>query len=211
MKAARQIWGQLPVRISSLTWKPPSPWRAEEKGSGSLPTNVDPRQMSLFGAGWAVGALSRLFGASVAGITLLETTGWLGVMERPEGCSLPDLFPSLPGGVFPLYHVLADCAEFRDGSMLPVRTSRDSDIQILRLRSNRANAWVLANPTAFPQTVVLKHLSGRVMIRKLEVGNALLSMQHPGHFRKREVEVIKGLRGTLRLELPPFSCQRVSW
>ena len=86
---------------------------------GELPPQVDVRQMSLFGAGWTLAALKYLAESGVASVTFYETTGWLGVMEREEGCPLPDKFPSRPGMVFPLFHVLADANEFAGGRVLP--------------------------------------------------------------------------------------------
>ena len=49
--------------------------------------------------------------SGVSSATYYETTGWRGVMETAQGSPLPELFPSLPGGVFPLYHVFADLTE----------------------------------------------------------------------------------------------------
>jgi hypothetical protein len=43
-------------------------------------------------------------------VTWFETTGWLGVVERDEGNPRPELFPSKPGDVFPVYEVLRDLA-----------------------------------------------------------------------------------------------------
>src|SRR4029434_8770562 len=48
----------------------------------------------------------------VHSLTYYETSGWRGVMETEQGPPLPAQFPSEPGTVFPVYHALADIAEF---------------------------------------------------------------------------------------------------
>ncbi len=78
-----------------------------------LPSGVDVRQMSLFGAGWTLGSIARLSAAgSIHSLTYFETTGWLGITETEAGSPFPEKFRSRPGEVFPVYHVLADLAGF---------------------------------------------------------------------------------------------------
>ena len=91
---------------------------------GVLPPQVDPRQMSLFGAGWTLGSLKYLAASGANSATYYETTGWRGVMETAAGSPLPQLFRSLPGAVFPLYHVFADLGEFAGGEIATGRASQ---------------------------------------------------------------------------------------
>ena len=97
--------------------------RPPSRDPGELPARVDPRQMSLFGAGWTLGAIKHLAEQRAARATFYETTGWLGVMESEAGPPLPERFPSRPGQVFPMYHVFADVNEFRGGEVLPSRSN----------------------------------------------------------------------------------------
>ena len=125
--SARRLAAGRPVYVSPLTLKmrhnpyataaePPTP-------PGQLPPQVDPRQMSLFGAGWTLGSIKYLAAAGAASATYFETTGWRGVMESAAGSPAPARFPSLPGAVFPLYHILADAGEFAGGDVIPSRSS----------------------------------------------------------------------------------------
>ena len=70
-------------------------------GARGASRGVDPRQMSLFGAAWTLGAIKHLAEQGAARATFYETTGWLGVMEeaRPALRS-PRGFPRT-GQVFP--------------------------------------------------------------------------------------------------------------
>ena len=118
-ESARAFCGDLPLAVTPITLRkrvnPYATGPAPPVPPGELPPPVDPRQMSLFGAGWTLGGLKYLAESGVASVTFYETTGWLGVMEREAGCPLPDKFPSRPGMVFPLFHVLADANEFAGG------------------------------------------------------------------------------------------------
>ena len=49
---------------------------------------------------------------------VLPLLGWRGVLERASGPPDPAHFSSVPGGAFPLYHVLADVGEMAGGEVL---------------------------------------------------------------------------------------------
>src|SRR5262249_17967043 len=105
-----------PVVVSPITLRIRNNAAAAAELPGAmheLPSDVDPRQLSLFGAGWTLGSIARLAGTGfVHSLTYYETSGWRGVMETEAGSPFPAGFPSEPGAVFPLYHVFADIAEF---------------------------------------------------------------------------------------------------
>ena len=73
---------------------------------------VDPRQMSLLGAGWTLGSLKYLAEGGALSHDLVRD----GRVARRDGVGagspLPEQFPSRPGMVFPLFHVLADANEW---------------------------------------------------------------------------------------------------
>lgn len=109
--SARQFCGELPLCVTPVTLRPrfnPNATGPEPApGPGELPAPVDVRQMSLFGAGWTALSLKYLGLSGLASATYYETSGWRGVMERAGGSAVPEVFQSLAGAVFPLYHVLA--------------------------------------------------------------------------------------------------------
>jgi hypothetical protein len=122
-----------PVVISPITLRSRFHYYPEtDEPQNWLPPDVDPRQMSLFGAGWTLGSLARLSTCgNVHSLTYYETTGWRGVMERENGSPMPELFPSIPGGVFPMYHVFADMAEFN--RLYPTHSRHPLEIESLTL------------------------------------------------------------------------------
>ncbi len=157
---ARQHSGGQPIALSPLTLRqqfnpvatgpeiPPPP--------GELPSKVDPRQMSLFAAGWTLACLKHLAESGhLHHVTLYETTGWLGLMEAEAGSSLPEKFPSLPGAVFPVYHLLAELGAWRDAQVVPLVSSDPLRVEALLLMRDAQQHLLLANLSNLPQTVQL--------------------------------------------------------
>ena len=91
-----------------MRFNPNASTQEEEIKSDQLPSQVDERQMSLFGAGWTLGSLKYLCESCPQSLTYYETTGWRGVMETKHSSPVSKLFNLLKGKVFPLYHVFAD-------------------------------------------------------------------------------------------------------
>ncbi|MCI0538313.1 MAG: hypothetical protein L0Z50_24160, partial [Verrucomicrobiales bacterium] len=122
IETARECFPGKPLAVSPITLRPR--FNAVATGPepptppGELPSQVDPRQMSLLGAGWTLAILKHCVQARVDSVTLYEAAGWRGVMELDGSTRLPEKFHSIPGSVFPLYHVLADLGEFAAGEAL---------------------------------------------------------------------------------------------
>ena len=119
VRSARTLTSDRPLVVSPVTLKqrfnPVATGVQTSRASGVLPPHTDPRQLSRFAAAWTLGSIAALASAGIASTTFYETTGARGVMERTAGSSMPDKFPSLAGGVFPLFQVfagLAGCQQF---------------------------------------------------------------------------------------------------
>src|SRR5262249_28725506 len=138
VETARVLGLGRPVEVGPITLKkrlnPYATGPTPEPGPGELPARVDPRQMSLFGAAWTLGAIKHLAEQGAARATFFETTGWLGVMELEDGTPLPERFPSRPGQVFPMFHVFVDVNEFRGGEVLRSWSNRPLTADGLVLR-----------------------------------------------------------------------------
>ena len=214
VSSTRQFIGDLPLAISPVTLQPrfnpnatgPEPTPAP----GALPAQVDPRQMSLLGAAWTLGSIKYLAETGqVASITYYETTGWRGVMETSAGSPLPEKFPSLPGAVFPLYHVLADVGDFAAGQVIPIQSSDPLRVDGLLLQKEGHQRLLLANLRADPQTVTVEGLSALVKLRVLDETNVEAAMPSPETFRNQAGESIATLNGTLEVTLLPYAVVRI--
>jgi hypothetical protein len=211
--SAHQFLGGVPIAITPITLKQRFNPAASQVDSADSPTDlpkaVDVRQMSLFGAAWTVGSLKYVSESSVASVTYYETTGWRGVLERETGSPLPALFPSIPGGVYPLYHVLADIGEFAGGEMIPVRSSRPLQVDGLAVtRENRLRVLV-ANLTNATQRARLEGIPSLVALKALNETNVESAMRAPEAYRQTTGDTLSTFDGQLELELPPYGIVRI--
>jgi hypothetical protein len=198
-----------PIVVSPVTLRPrgnpnatgPEPALAP----GELPPPVDARQMSLLGAGWTLGSLKYLAESGAAAVTYYETTGWRGVMERAGGSPLPETFRSLPGAVFPLYHVLADVGEFAGGEVIPTTASRPLLVDGMTLQKDGERRTLIANLSAKTQTVTIEGLPAAMTVRLLDAAVAETAMTAPAAYRRAPGELRQTHGGALSLSLPPFA------
>ena len=202
VESARPIVGNRPLAISPVTLRPR--FSAAATGPelppppGTLPFAVDPRQMSLFGAGWTAGSLKYLSESGVASVTYYETSGWRGVLEQSKGSPEPALFRSIPGAVFPLYHVLADFGEFANGAVIPAKSSDPLRIEGVVLHKDHKNRLLLANLSPKAQTVKVSALGSTVRLRMLDERNVEEAMTSPEKFRSQQGESSKYNEGRPR-------------
>jgi hypothetical protein len=218
IRSARQFLNGLPLAISPITLKPrfnpnatASPSAELSKVSGELPAAVDARQMSLFGAAWTIGSLKHIAEGGVYSATYYETSGWRGVMEPTEGSPLPDKFPSPPGAVFPLYHVLADFGEFAGGVVVQSESSEPLKVEGFVVHKDGKTRIVLANLSDSVTQVRVPDLAEQVRIRRLNEANAETGMRSPETFRAESEVALETRGGRLDLELLPCEIVRVDY
>lgn len=153
-----------PLTISPVTLKqrfnPVATGQESGVAPDELPPQVDPRQLSLFGAAWTLGSIAALAATDIDSVTFYETTGWRGVMERVHGASLLGRFPSTPGQTFPLFQVFADLAGFKD--FAPVPSTAPTQVVALGLfKASRLTRLFIANLTDQVQRVAVVKRNGR--------------------------------------------------
>lgn len=209
--------GQKMVAVSPVTLRPrfnPSATApAEQASADELPSSVDVRQMSLFGAGWTLGSLKYLSEQRAGMLTYYETVGWRGVMESEVGSPLPRTFHSIAGSVFPLYHVLADFSEFSGerwrNSVIHSLSSDPLSAEIFAFRNEARIRVLAANLTPKPVTATIHGLPEQVRLRRLNQTNAEFAMAFPEDYRSREDAPQTTSRGTLEVEFLPFEVVRL--
>lgn len=207
VRSAR-AFSDAPVVVSPVTLRPRFNAVAQSDVTavaGELPYAVDARQMSLFGAGWTLGSVKHLAAAGAESVTYFETTGWQGVLETETGSPEPDLFPSRPGEVFPLYHVLADLAELRDAELVAVESSNALAVEALALRDDAGLHLLLANLTPEPREVSLALPDGgEARIRRLNDTSVAAAMATPQDFRRSGAPLTQPT-----VTLAPFEVARI--
>jgi hypothetical protein len=187
IQTAQRLIAGKPLALSTLTLKPRfNPYDTSNRAPepGQLPPQVDARQLSLLGAAWTLGSLKAIIESdALQYLTCYATTGWQGLMERASGSPLPDHFPSLPGAVFPLYHVLADIAEFSGGEVVMSRSSTPQQVSPLALRKGSQQRLLIANLTDEPQSVQFEASAGN--FRMLDEHCAVQAMTEPETWRSQ--------------------------
>ena len=190
-----------PISVSPVTMKRRFNAHATaeeaELGEGELPESVDPRQLSLLGAAWTAGSVKYLAEAGVASVTYFETTGWRGVLERESGPELPARFPSQPGQVFPLYHVLADLGDLKGAELVECRSSDPLTVVGLAARRDGRTSLLVANLKPEAQRFRLEGIGGPATLRRLNESTV------PGRSDPEKTEDFS------TLELAPFETVRI--
>jgi hypothetical protein len=213
---AARLSGGRPIVVGPVTLKPrfnavatgPVPPPAP----GELPDQVDPRQMSLFGAAWTLGSLASLAVSGAKSLTFYETTGWRGVLEVAGGSPEKVRFPSLPGSAFPLYHVLADLGEFRDGAFLAGASSAPLHLAGLTLLSGGRRCTLLANLTDRPIEARISGAPAAGRIRTLDLSSVERGSQRPAEYRAQSGEPLAAAKASeARLELGAYATTRIDW
>ena len=209
VKSTRRLSNNKPIAVTPVTFQmrfnPNATAPEAESESGQLPSQVDVRQMSLFGAGWTVGSLKYLCESETHSLTYYETTGWRGVMETEYGSPMPEKFYSLRGAVFPLYHVFADVGEFADGQIMTTSSSNPLKITGLAVHKEGRTRVILANLGSEVQQLTVQNLSASVHIRHLNESNVEQAMQSPEAFRAQTFKKQLTVNGSLKLELLPYA------
>ena len=209
VKSARQFSNDKFIAVSPITLKmrfnPFATSPETELKSNQLPSQVDVRQMSLFGAGWTVGSLKYLCESEAHSLTYYETTGWRGVMETKYGSPIPEKFYSFKESVFPLYHVFADVGEFADGEIISTSSSNPLKINGLAINKEGQIRIILANLVSEVQQLTVKNLGSSVNIRHLNESNIEEAMKSPETFRAQNFKKHVTANGSLKLELLPYA------
>ncbi|MCC6894856.1 MAG: hypothetical protein IT321_18700 [Anaerolineae bacterium] len=198
--------GGKPIALSPLTLKqqfnPVAIGPEIAPPAGELPSKVDPRQLSLFAAGWTLACLKHLAESGrLHHVSLYETTGWLGVMEVETASQQSQKFPSLTGGVFPIYHALADLGDCVGAQVIPSISSEPLRVEALVLQTANQRRVLLANLTDEAQTVALDGWGGEATLWTLDERDYLQAALSPEEFRQHGGEPFN----VHNLSLPPYA------
>ena len=195
-----------PVVISPITLR----MRAQQNSDLSA-EDWDTRQASLFGAGWTLGSIARLAATgNVHSLTYYEIMGCRGIMQAETGSPTSEAFPSLPGSVYPCYHVFADIAEWPIKQIYPTHSSHPLQVEGLTLVDNRGRRRILvSNLTSRPIDLKIKTGTCRGTVRYLDETNAEEAMISPETFRKMPGSAVDSIAGKTEVKLLPYALARI--
>ncbi len=214
IETARNLAQGRPICVTPLTFKPrfnayataPAP----STPPGELPPQVDPRQMSLFGAGWTAGSIKYIAQGGAASATYFETTGWRGLMETHNGALVPDKFPSKPGQLFPLYYVLRAVGEMRGGNVQEAQSSDPLKVEVLALQRDSRRIILIGNLTPGTQQVRLAPFDARhATLRRLNEQTVEWAIEDEPGFEMSAQTLTPIPHGPLTLDLLPFELAQI--
>jgi len=215
VRTAQSFLQGKPIAVTPVTLRPrfnPQAQGAPEPlQEGRLPSKIDRRQMSLFGAAWTLGSVKYLSEAGASSITYYETHGWGGVMETGKGSPMPSLFPSVPGGVFPLYHVLSEVNDFNGGTVQPVESNEPLRSCALVLQKGRLRRVLVANLTAEVQPIVVdgRWLGNQARLVWLDEHSYDGAVRNSGLYGMNRGSLMEASGGKYRLALLPYAVVRM--
>lgn len=210
VESARRLYPGKEIHVSPVTLKarfnPHNPIPIDDSGDDP-PPSVDTRQRSLFGASWTLGSLKYLAEAGAASVTLYEATGWRGVMERESGPLLPEKFPSRPGELFPLYHVLRGIAGYQGLDVHTTTSSHPFQVDALTVQQDEETFVWVANFTAEPRRVRICGLAPGAVARYWTLDEACLSAspRSPDALHEEGATPLQIPTEGVTLELPRFA------
>lgn len=213
VESARQFTAR-PVVVSPITLRIRNNASAPAQKPGAfsaLPSDVDPRQLSLFAAGWTLASIAHLATTGfVHSLTYYETTGCRGLMETDAGSPWPEQFPSEPGAVFPLYHVFADIAEFGARQVHATHSTHPLLADGLALVDAAGRRRILAaNLTSELQELKIKTGTCTARVRYLDETTGESTVRRPEEFRQLHGEPQESVSGKIELKMLPFAVARV--
>jgi D-apionolactonase len=170
--SARELFPGVPIVVSPVTLRPrfnpaaigDGPARAE----GELPPDVDPRQMTRFGAVWTLGSIKALSESGASSLTYYETVGWRGLFERDAGNPMPGSFLSKPGMVFPMYELFAALTDLAEAELVSFVPTDPLAVTGLAFRTGETLQMVIGNLTDQPLTVSVAPIDLRVRLEGYE-------------------------------------------
>jgi len=217
VRSARAIFAQKPIVVSAVTFKPP--FNPEAREAGPLASNqealaeiTDPRQMSLFGAGWTLGSLQALATTGAQAVTYYETVGPLGLMARKPDSFGVKGFPAKPGMLYPVYHLFHAVKEWRKGKLLDCESDAPLRAGVIACRLDRTLEILAANYSGYEQVVILavEEAAGSTA----EIG--ALAAEGWAHWRSNPEEGFAfaeigsfSKTGVLRMQLKPYALVKV--
>ena len=213
VESARQLAGDLPLMVTPVSLKPhflvsPSALMSESQPDDISP-DVDPRQRSLFGAGWTIASLKHLAEAGATSATYFATTGLRGIMTSPGESDHVEDLDSEPS-VYPIYHVFADIGEFAGGEVIPTLSSDPHIMDGLAILQGNRLCALIANLTSETQIVRIQNLPEMVECKVLDETNALRAMREPLAFRSEVKQTMDTDNGELIVSLNPFAILRLT-
>lgn len=139
--------------------------------SEDIPSQVDNRLMSLFGACWTAGSMKYLLESGIKGVTYFESVGERGIFQGDFPSRWPEDFNACKGMIFPVFHIFSYILKYKASKVIRSESSEPLKVDIISLSDGPKLRFILINYTSSNQNVSFKAISGKFAIKKLNAGN----------------------------------------
>ena len=201
IKTVREFSENKPVNISPVTFK--MRWNPDATGEilpdyNQFPDNVDPRQMSLFGANWVVGFLNYILPEEPKTISFFETVGMKGIIQSMSPL-FPDQFLAPPGMIYPIYFIFKTILENKTAQFFKVESSHPGHFSGLAWGNNHPSTLMLVNYQPNPTKILLPDPFHNGTVSTINESNFGVFMYDPDLFDSEDPKRIEA-----DIELLPF-------
>ncbi|MCK9414364.1 MAG: hypothetical protein M0Q53_18835 [Prolixibacteraceae bacterium] len=159
VESAKQFAGGKEIAISPVTIQRRFNANIENFEAPSLgdrmPWQVDERQMSLFAAAWTAASFKYIAQSGASSVTFYETTGERGILMGEKSSRWPEYYYAAKDTLFPMFHVLAFIAQFKDAEIINSISSDPLRVDSLVIKRKNNLQVILFNLTHLPESVYL--------------------------------------------------------
>ena len=167
-----------------------------------LPSQVDSRLMSLFGACWTAGSMKYLFESGITGVTFFETVGERGIFQGDISSQWPEAFRTVRKMIFPVFHLFNYLLKNKSMKVIRSNSSFPLKVDILALSDGRYLKLILLNFTQEIQNVIFSEISGKASLKQLNAETYAEASADPNWL---ENSVDKQISLNEEILLEPFS------
>jgi D-apionolactonase len=132
-----------------------------------IPSQVDSRLMSLFGACWTAGSMKYLFESAIKGVTFFETVGERGIFQGDLPSKWPEAFPTVRKMIFPVFHLFNYLLKNKSMKVIRSESSVPLKVDLLALSDRKYLKIILVNFTQEMQNVIFSEISGEAFFKQL--------------------------------------------
>ena len=208
LATAKAFGGGKPVRIIQATLGLDlgmEPHKSAEQGNRRATlAQLDPRHRGLFGAAWALGAVSRAALHGVSAIAPAGLVGEFGIVHVPAPFAQPWFDTEPQGRVYPMFHVVKELAGQAGRPIRELGISEGEKLSAIAVSRSRKHVAIFAANTTAQALKVQLPPAKRWRFLALDERSFAAAAGNTSFFEGR------GISGTSRtVEFAPFAFARI--
>ena len=169
-----------------------------------LSSQVDPRQMSLFGAGWTLGSIKKLTEAGASAVTYYETVGEKGIVQGTQDPAYPGDFQVRKNAIFPMFYLFKEILNKKGSRIVKSFSSHPTTFDGLVLKSGETTSFLMANYTDQQIEIRIDDIHERYKVVELHEDNVEEAMYLHDRFNSSAPENLNFEGSSAILTIRPF-------